>query len=345
MPTVARYFRNVEAIPVDYYVVFSELEAQLADEFDFVKEAAAMERIGDALCLSADGLPCSPPLVTPRPVAGLVTRRVLVMDYLPGEPLSRAMLTMQEKGIDPQGPEAQLFGRRLLSSLTEAFGRTILEGGFFHADPHPGNVFVMEDGTIGLIDFGQVKQISGRERLTLAEVMVALAERKSDDDPDDLATISRLALELGVKLKPGSPKEGPAATAMWLFDGKTETLPGGFDTGELSPNSPVTVLQSFPQDLVLVGRSTVLIKGIAARVNVSWSLAEEWAPIARRALVPRPFAAAGRRAIRLRTVLALFGQWFQGKLALALGRLPPPLRRLLAAAVLRASGTAAGSTL
>jgi len=265
---------------------------------------------------------------------------------------------MQAKGIDPQGAEAQLFGRRLLSSLTEAFGRTILEGGFFHADPHPGNVFVMEDGTIGLIDFGQVtltltlartrtrtrtvtvtltltgqvKQISGRERLTLAEVMVALAERKSDDDPDDLATISRLALELGVKLKPGSPKEGPAATAMWLFDGKTETLPGGFDTGELSPNSPVTVLQSFPQDLVLVGRSTVLIKGIAARVNVSWSLAEEWAPIARRALVPRPFAAAGRRAIRLRTVLALFGQWFQGKLALALGRLPPPLRRLLAAA-------------
>jgi len=92
----------------------------------------------------------------------------------------------------------------------------------------------MEDGAIGLIDFGQVKQISGRERLTLAEVMVALAERESDDNPDDLATISRLALELGVKLRPGSPKEGPAATAMWLFDGKTETLPGGFDTGELS---------------------------------------------------------------------------------------------------------------
>ena len=47
-----------------------------------------MERIGDALCRSADGLPCSSPIVTPRPVAGLVTRRVLVMDYLSGEPLS-----------------------------------------------------------------------------------------------------------------------------------------------------------------------------------------------------------------------------------------------------------------
>ena len=70
---------------------------------------------------------------------------------------------------------------------------------------------------------------------------------------------------------------------------------------------------------------------------------QEWAPIARRALVPRPVAAAGRSAVRFRTVLALFGQWCRGKLALALGRLPPPLRRLLAAAVLRASGTAAPS--
>ena len=142
----------------------------------------------------------------------------------------------------------------------------------------------MEDGAIGLIDFGQVKQISGRERLTLAEVMVALAERESDDNPDDLATISRLALELGVKLRPGSPKEGPAATAMWLFDGSVQALPGGFDTSEISPNSPVKVLKSFPQELTLVGRSTILIKGIAARLGVRWSLAAAWAPLARRLL-------------------------------------------------------------
>jgi len=339
LKNLARWFRNNEAIPVDYYVVFSELEAQLADEFDFVKEAAAMERIGDLLASTIDGLPCAPPLLTPRPVAGLVTRRVLVMDYLRGEPLSRAVETMRARGIDPDGPEARLFGRRLLTALTEAFGRTILESGFFHADPHPGNIFVMDDGSIGLIDFGQVKQISGRARLTLAEVMLALAERRSDTDPDDLATISRLALELGVKLKPGSPAEGPAATAMWLFDGSATTLPGGFDTGELSPNSPVQVLQSFPQDLVLVGRSTVLIKGIAARLNVTWSLANQWAPIARKVLAPpSPLRAGGGGAggkVRLRTVLAFFAQWLRGKVASAAMLLPAPLRRWLAAAALR----------
>jgi len=55
--------------------------------------------------------------------------------------------------------QAKAFGRKLLGALTEAFGKTILGTGFFHADPHPGNVFVLDDGRIGLIDFGQVKQV------------------------------------------------------------------------------------------------------------------------------------------------------------------------------------------
>jgi aarF domain-containing kinase len=45
---------------------------------------------------------------------------------------------MLKKGVDPDGPEAKLFGRKLLTALTEVFGRNILETGFFHADPHPG---------------------------------------------------------------------------------------------------------------------------------------------------------------------------------------------------------------
>ena len=65
--------------------------------------------------------------------AGFGRRRVLVMDYLDGVPLSRAAEEMLKKGIEPNSPESQLFGRRLLKSLTEVFGRCILETGFFHA--------------------------------------------------------------------------------------------------------------------------------------------------------------------------------------------------------------------
>ena len=143
LKSIAGTLRKLDAMPLDYYTVFSELEKQLADEFDFVAEAVAMDRIYEAITRSSDGKTVvEPPIVMPRPVPGLVCRRVLVMDYLDGVPLSRARERMIEKGIDPQSPEAKLFGRRLLTSLTDVFGRTILETGFFHAGEDTNSMFV-----------------------------------------------------------------------------------------------------------------------------------------------------------------------------------------------------------
>lgn len=89
LKAISKAFRNVDALPLDYYTVFAELEKSLANEFDFVAEAVAMDRIYNAITTDIDGTPVTPPLVMPRPVAGLVSRRVLVMDYLHGVPLSR----------------------------------------------------------------------------------------------------------------------------------------------------------------------------------------------------------------------------------------------------------------
>ena len=129
---LAKTFRD--SLPLDYFTVFTELEKQLTDEFDFVKEAVAMDRIYTALSRTIDGsMSVEVPLVIPRPYPGLVCRRVLVMDYLHGVPLSRAREEMAKKGIDPDSPESKLFGRKLLRALTYVFGRSILETGFFHA--------------------------------------------------------------------------------------------------------------------------------------------------------------------------------------------------------------------
>ena len=214
------------------------------------------------------------------------------------------------------------------------------------ADPHPGNIFVLDDGRIGLIDFGQVKQIGGRARETLAKVMLALDGRASDDDPADLEKIGNLALELGVELADDASPEGPAAVAMWLFDGSVEVLPGGYDKGELSPNSPVKALKSFPQDLVLVGRSSILIKGLSNRLGIPWSLSREWAPTARRVLEGAANAAAssstsaaavdGRTSkVRIRDVLKLLKRWGRDKATRAITRLPPPMRTKVAGVALR----------
>jgi len=259
------------------------------------------------------------------------------MDYLKGVPLSRAREEMLKKGIDPESPEAKLFGRKLLKALTFCFGRNILETGFFHADPHPGNIFVLENGDIGLIDFGQVKQISGRNRETLAKVMIALDERVGDDRPEDLERIGNLALQLGVEINENAQDEAAAAVAMWLWDSSIERLPGGYDTGELSPNSPVKELKSFPQDLVLVGRSSILIKGLSNRLGIKWNLSREWAPIAREVLAaPKSGAEVeGAQRVRFRAVVSSLKQWAKGRGTRFVQKLPSSVRSPVAKALLK----------
>lgn len=196
----------------------------------------------------------------------------------------------------------------------------------------------MEDGNIGLIDFGQVKQISGRARETLCKVMIALDERQGDNRPEDLERIGNLALELGVKLNNDAKPEAAAAVGMWLFDGSVKQLPGGYDIGELSPNSPVKELASFPQDLVLVGRSTILVKGLSDRLKIPWSLASEWAPIARRVLDGGAYAkkeAAGESdRVRFREVVSMVKMWGKGRANAFARKLPDPVRSKVASIAL-----------
>lgn len=195
---------------------------------------------------------------------------------------------------------------------------------------------MLEDGSVGLIDFGQVKQISGRNRETLAKVMIALDERTGDETPEELGEVGNLALELGVELNDDAKDEAPAAVAMWLFDGMAENLPGGYDKGELSPNSPVKELKSFPEDLVLVGRASILIKGLSSRLNIPWSLAREWAPIARQVLDRRvaPEVSSDSR-VRFRDVVSSFKQWGKGRATRVVQRLPAPIRTRVAGLVVK----------
>jgi hypothetical protein len=168
--------------------------------------------------------------------------------------------------------------------------------------------------------------------------MIALDDRKSDTNPEDLDKIGNLALELGVELNEEAQQEAAAAVAMWLFDGSVENLPGGYDKGELSPNSPVKELKSFPQDLVLVGRSSILIKGLSNRLNIPWSLSKEWAPTARRVIEGNKADVTSKKEndkIRFRDVATLLKSWGGSKASRAVTKLPTPLRSKVAALVLR----------
>ncbi len=288
--------------PVDYYLVFSELEAQLKFEFDFVHEAESMTRVSKLLA----SLPAGAPLRIPLPVPGLVARRAMAMDFIPGAPLTRLAAELQARGIAPGSAAARAAASRLLRALTDAFGAMMLGDGFFHGDPHPGNIMMTPRGDVALIDFGQTKQLSDATRRGLARIMLLLDACGGGADAGcavDYAPFAEEVTRLGVTFKEGVPDTTAAAAALafWLFDSTATKLPGGYDANELSLNSPVATVSSFPQDLVFVGRSTVLIRGLATRLGVTWSLAREWAPAARAALAPPEQRAAAVAAARRRS--------------------------------------------
>ena len=365
--------RLASALPVDYYTVFCELERALAGELDFLAEAQAALKVAASVSHNADGTPAKPAVQVPLPIAGLSSRRVLVMDFVEGTPLNRLQDKMKERGIEPGSPESILAGKRILTQLTEAFGRMMLGAGFIHGDPHPGNIFIQEGAKVALIDCGQVKQIPTDYRLRLAEAILLVNEWNEPQDSKSRRSdgeLIQIAMEkmagFGVTFSEDAKPEVGVALALLLFGDPDAPMPGGFSSAELSASSPIKQISSFPQELVLLGRATILIKGIAKRLGISWSLADKWKGMANQALecgedgclmpiwsnqkpspavgavstsakgVVVPTAASGYGRPRFREVVSsvgatgkLLGSWAGGKsVAVAKAVTPEPVKRL-----------------
>jgi predicted unusual protein kinase regulating ubiquinone biosynthesis (AarF/ABC1/UbiB family) len=132
---------------IDMGAVFEHLSASLHRELDFRQEASNIERMAQVLTSYSR-------LDVPEVFDGLSTSRLLVMEEIQGIPISKA----------PQGPERKEAARQLL----ESYYKQILVDGFFHADPHPGNLMWWKD-RIYFLDFGMVGEVGAdmREQLML----------------------------------------------------------------------------------------------------------------------------------------------------------------------------------
>ena len=139
----------------------------LTQELDLRIEARNTTTIADQLGPAAA-------VRIPAVHAELTTRRLLVSEYLDGTSLQRAGPLLERLGADRTG-----LARTLLSCML----RQLLGGGVFHADPHPGNVLILGDGTLALLDFGAVGRLDPLQQAALQGVLVALAGR----DPQALA--------------------------------------------------------------------------------------------------------------------------------------------------------------
>src|SRR6185436_6888222 len=154
-----------------------ELRESLLRELDYRLEAQNMTAIGANLAQFER-------IVVPKPVPDYSTARVLTMDYISGQKITAVSPLVL----------AESQSRELAEELFKAYLHQVILDGLFHADPHPGNVLLTDDGRIALLDLGMVARMSPDLQEELLHFLLAVADCRTDQAAD-------LALQMGEKLE------------------------------------------------------------------------------------------------------------------------------------------------
>ncbi|KAF8755797.1 hypothetical protein HU200_011269 [Digitaria exilis] len=275
MQAMALFLQKYD-INFDLFSATKEMEKQICYEFDFVREARAMERIREFLRVTNK----KPPVMVPRVIPGMVSREVLVMEFVKGTPIMNLGNEMAKRGVDPGGKIAAMAKQKILSDLTLAYGQMILKDGFFHADPHPGNILICKDTEVALLDYGQVKEMPDNLRLAYANLVIAMAD-------DDFLRAEEGFRELGIKTTTiaDNKLEELFQLSLRMFD--TRLPPGVTVMSPFADDSSLTKVgvESFPEELFSVLRTIQLLRGLTVGMGLTFSCAQQWKPIAEEALV------------------------------------------------------------
>ncbi|CAI5503247.1 unnamed protein product [Closterium sp. Naga37s-1] len=196
------------------------------------------------------------PVIVPAAIPGLVTRGLLVMDFIEGTPILRLPEEMRRRGISPSGALARQTKSRIFSALSTAYGRMLLQHGHFQADPHPGNILVCAGGRVALLDYGQTKQLPEALRLDLARLVVAIAD-------EDMLAVGSCFTAMGIETAKtaGEHPNSFRRMAMIMFDtgsgnGVTSANPFGAESS-LKSNA----MKAFPADIFFIVRTMMLLTG------------------------------------------------------------------------------------
>jgi aarF domain-containing kinase len=258
----------------DFRVLMREAFKYIPMELDFEHEADNCETIARNLAARAD-------VVVPRVYREFSTRRVLVMELIEGIKITD-VAALERAGIDK---------RAVAQKLMEVFCEQVLRDGFFHADPHPGNVMVQPGPRLVLLDFGLAKDFpprfrDGIVRLTfsiltvdnagIAAAFEQLGFRTRDGSPETLITLANLLLGNTIR-------RGRAYADKQLIEEFSEELPRA-----LRVNPIVEV----PADVLLVTRVMGLLSGLGKTLDSRVDLFATIMPYAQRLLAPAAGAAS-----------------------------------------------------
>lgn len=147
--------------------MLEEFKENLIRELDYKQEAKHLRTVAENLAEYQN-------IVVPLPVDDYTTARVLTMDYIRGHKITK---------ISPL-EQLELNGEQLADDLFKGYLEQTLVDGIFHADPHPGNVFITDDHRVALVDLGMVGHIAPRMQETLLKLLIAMSEGQGDVTAD-----------------------------------------------------------------------------------------------------------------------------------------------------------------
>ena len=253
-------FRNYQPVSI-----VREMSQTMRRELDFRREERNLHQFRSLF-------EKNPLILIPEPIPELCTSKMLIMQHVSGTNL-RAMRDVPLPGVDPV--VVARTGANLYLSM-------IFNHGFYHADPHPGNIIITDDGTIGLLDFGMVGRISEQLREDIEAMLVAIVNQ-------DVLMLTTLIKRVG--RCPIDLNESALSNDVADFVGQYSTqVVSQFDmSGAL--NDFMALVRRFqitlPSEASLLIKVLVTLEGTGRLLNPDFSLMEIMKPFQRMLMLKR----------------------------------------------------------
>ncbi|WP_186493172.1 ABC1 kinase family protein [Synechococcus sp. BIOS-U3-1] len=257
---------NIGLIRSDLVALIDELGSRVFEEMDYLNEASNAEKFSELH-------QHNPRIAVPLIYREATSRRVLTMEWIDGVKLTN-LEAVREMGIDPN---------EMVSVGVNCSLQQLLEHGFFHADPHPGNLLALSDGRLCYLDFGMMSEVSRESRTGLIQAVVHLVNRNFGKLSKDFVNLGFLAED--VNLEPIVPafetvfsQALEAGVSRMDFKAVTDDLSG--------------VMYKFPFRVppyyALIIRSLVTLEGIALSVDYDFKILGAAYPYFARRLMEDP---------------------------------------------------------
>ena len=248
---IAIWFKNnIGIIRSDLVALIDELGKRIFEEMDYINEANNAEKFKELHSKNIN-------IAVPKIYRKATSRRVLTMEWIDGIKLTN-IEAVKKLGISP---------KKMIEIGVSCSLQQLIEHGFFHADPHPGNILAMEDGRLCYLDFGMMSHITQQSRVGLIRAVVHLVNRRFDKLSNDFVQLGFLSEE--VDLKPIAPAfESVFTNALEIGVNKMDFKAVTDDMSGIMYKFPFKL----PPYYALIIRSLITLEGIALSVDPNFKI-------------------------------------------------------------------------